>query len=75
MVTGLWDVTSILSTQDPLVALPFVAALLEVGERLSRARGSFGQLISREDRQTLLLLGALLEIEPSADTFGLDALA
>ena len=32
--------------------------LLEIGESFARARGSFGQVISREDRQTLLLLAA-----------------
>ena len=67
VVTGLWDVVTILSRLDVLVAKPFVAMLLEIGESFSRARGSFGQVISREDRQTLLLLAALLELEPAFD--------
>jgi hypothetical protein len=72
VVTGLWDVVMILTRLDELVGKPFVAMLLEIGESFSRARGSFGQVISREDRQTLLLLAALLELEP---TFDRDAFA
>jgi hypothetical protein len=75
VVTGLWDVVGILSRLDMLVAKPFVAMLLEIGESFSRARGSFGQVISREDRQTLLLLAALLELEPAEDAFDRDAFA
>ena len=75
VVTGLWDVVGILSRLDLLVARPFVAMLLEIGESFSRARGSFGQVISREDRQTLLLLAALLELEPAEDVFDRDAFA
>jgi len=75
VVTGLWDVVGILTRLDALVAKPFVAMLLEIGENFSRARGSFGQVISREDRQTLLLLAALLELEPAEDAFDRDAFA
>jgi len=75
VVTGLWDVTAILSRLDSLVAAPFATALLEVGEQLSRARGAFGKVISREDGQTLALLAALLEIGPAAGTFDEDAFA
>jgi hypothetical protein len=32
-------------------------------------------VISREDRQTLLLLAALLELEPAEDAFDRDAFA
>ena len=75
VVTGLWDVVGILTRLDVLVARPFVAMLLEIGESFSRARGSFGQVISREDQQTLLLLAALLELEPAEDAFDRDAFA
>ena len=75
IVTGLWDVMGILTRLDVLVAKPFVAMLLEIGESFCRARGSFGQVISREDRQTLLLLAALLELEPAEDVFDRDAFA
>lgn len=56
---------AILNRLDPLVGAPFTAMLLEIGENFCRARGSFGQVISRDDRQMLLLLAALLELEPA----------
>jgi hypothetical protein len=65
VVTGLWDVVRILNGLDREVGRPFVATVLEIGERFCRARGSFGRVISREDRQMLLLLTALLDIEAS----------
>ncbi|MET0866095.1 MAG: hypothetical protein ABWZ98_17315 [Nakamurella sp.] len=75
VVAGLWDVMSILKRRDVLVSGPFTAAMLEVGEGISRARGPFGQTISREDKQTLLLLATLLEIEPTIGIFDRDAFA
>lgn len=76
VVTGLWDVVGILTRLDREVSRPFVATVLEIGERFCRARGSFGQVISREDRQMLLLLAALLELEPSGSgSFERDAFA
>jgi len=75
VVSGLWDVVAILRRLDILVSVPFTAALLEVGERVGRARGSFGQVISREDAQTLLLLAALLEIDSADGNVDRDAVA
>ena len=76
VVTGLWDVVTILNSLDREVGPPFVATVLEIGERFCRARGSFGRVISREDAQTLLLLAALLELEPSGSgAFERDAFA
>jgi hypothetical protein len=75
VVAGLWDVMSILNRQDALVRGPFTTALLEVGEGISRARGPYGRTISREDKQTLLLLATLLEIEPTVGIFDRDAFA
>jgi len=76
VVTGLWDVVIILNGLDREVSRPFVATVLEIGERLCRARGSFGRVISREDAQTLLLLGALMELESSGSgSFERDAIA
>src|SRR6478609_3223606 len=49
VVTGLWDVVIILNGLDREVSRPLVATVLEIGERLCRARGSFGRVISRED--------------------------
>lgn len=75
VVTGLWDVVAILNRLDPLVSEPFTAMLLSIGERFCRARGSFGQLISKDDQQTLLLLAALLELEPAGGQSADDAYA
>lgn len=75
VVAGLWDVMSILNRQDPLVSRPFTAALLEIGEGIGRARGPYGRTISRDDKQTLLLLATLLEIEPTAGIFDRDVIA
>ena len=75
VVAGLWDVMSILNRQDELVRQPFTAALLEVGEGISRARGPYGRTISRDDKQTLLLLATLLEVEPTVGIFDRDAFA
>ncbi|MET0965445.1 MAG: hypothetical protein ABWZ02_03565 [Nakamurella sp.] len=75
IVAGLWDVMSILNRLDSLVRAPFTAALLEVGEGMSRARGPYGRTISREDKQTLLLLATLLEVEPTIGIFDRDAFA
>ena len=76
VVTGLWDVVGILTGLNREVGPPFVATVLEIGERFCRARGSFGQVISRDDQQTLLLLAALLELEPSGSgSFERDAFA
>jgi len=76
VVTGLWDVVIILNGLDREVSRPLVATVLEIGERLCRARGSFGRVISREDAQTLLLLGALMELESSGSgSFERDAIA
>src|SRR6476660_9010476 len=47
VVTGLWDVVGILTRLDVLVAKPFVAMLLEIGESFSRARGSAGRIGKR----------------------------
>ncbi len=74
VVCGLWDVMAILNRLDIAVSAEFTTALLDVGERFSRARGSFGQVISREDGQTLQLLAALLDVEPAL-TFDRDAFA
>lgn len=63
VVTGLWDVVAILDRLDPLVSGPFRQTLMEICERFCRARGSFGQVISRDDQRTLLLLSSLLEVE------------
>ena len=75
VVSGLWDVVAILRRLDILVSVTFTATLLEVGERVGRARGSFGQVISREDAQTLLLLAALLEIDSADGNVDRDAVA
>gem|GEM_PF-1117394 len=75
VVSGLWDVVAILRRLDILVSVTFTATLLEVGERVGRARGSFGQVISREDAQTLLLLAALLEIDAADGNVDRDAVA
>jgi hypothetical protein len=69
-------VVIILNGLDREVSRPLVATVLEIGERLCRARGSFGRVISREDAQTLLLLGALMELESSGSgSFERDAIA
>ena len=75
VVTGLWEVTAILARLDPLVSGPFVAALLEVARMLCTARGPYGRSISSEDARTLLLLEALLEIDPATSSFERDAFA
>ena len=75
VVTGLWDVTGILARLDPLVSVPFVAALLDVARMLCTARGPYGRSIVPEDAGTLLLLEALLEIDPAASSFERDAFA
>jgi hypothetical protein len=75
VVAGLWDVMSILNRQDELVRRPFTTALLEVGEGISMARGPYGRTVSREDKQTLLLLATLLEVAPTAGIFDRDAFA
>ncbi len=67
VVTGCFHVTAILGRLDPAVSGPYITAVLEVGERLARARGAYGRVISREDTLTLQLLAALLEVEPAQD--------
>ena len=75
VVTGLWDVVAILDRLDPLVSGPFLQTLMEICERFCRARGSFGQVISRDDQRTLLLLSSLLETEPADGLSDNDAYA
>ncbi|MGS0686167.1 hypothetical protein ACVBEQ_13635 [Nakamurella sp. GG22] len=75
VVTGLWDVTAILARLDPLVSGPFVAALLDVARMLCTARGPYGRSISSEDARTMLLLEALLDIDPATSGFARDAFA
>lgn len=75
VVTGLWDVVAILDRLDPLVSRPFLQTVMEIAERFCRARGSFGQVISRDDQRTLLLLSSLLEVEPADGLSDNDAYA
>ena len=67
VVSGLSHVVALLDRMGPPVDQDYRSALLRIGASVARARGPFGRRMTENDEQKLLLLGALLEIEPEPD--------
>jgi hypothetical protein len=66
IVSGLRAVVAALSTVSDEDSAQFRGALvLRVAYGVARARGPFGQTVSREDAETLSLVAALLDIDTS----------
>lgn len=69
VVSGLAAVVAALRGLDRTDARDYRATLAGLGEDVARARGPFGQGISREDAQMLLLVAELLTDEPLSRAF------
>ena len=65
VVSGLFRVASILSNRPGDDTDNFAVTMMRLGADLARARGPYGQSISRDDAETLSLLAELLDVGPA----------
>jgi hypothetical protein len=65
VVSGLSHVVTLLDRVGPPVGHDYRHALLRIGTALARARGPYGRRATEDDEQKVLLVAALLEIEPA----------
>ena len=70
LVSGLRNVAEVLAGMDPELAADFKLALFRIGVGLARARGPYGQQVSAEHEQLLLLLAELLELRSPSEALG-----
>lgn len=69
-VSGLRGVITALGRVEPEVAADFKNALFQIGVGVAKARGPYGQQVTAESQQLLLLLAELLELRsPSPETW------
>lgn len=63
ITTGLLEAATVAASVGVGAASSMRSALLAVGEGVARARGPFGRSMSREDVDTLELLGEILDVD------------
>jgi hypothetical protein len=67
VVSGLSDTVAALDAMGPPAGPDYRCALLRIAAAVARSRGPFGRRVTTDDEQKLLLVAALLDVEPESD--------